>query len=324
MPHGVVAGDRDRDAFLGQLVGGEPCALEKGPRLVGDDLDALALLEGGADDAKGRAVAGRGQGSGVAVGHDGIAVGNEFRPVLAHGLVDRDILDVHVLGRAEPGREQVAQGGVAHLLPRPAHARDGPTQVDGRRPGLFQIGEKPVEAFLPGRLRLGRFAGGQIAAVGGRDANGRRAANHHGLQGIDGVGGVATHEIFLAVRQKTLVEQEQRLFVGGKGNVIGHLFGIRNQSAKHGSTPPPRRGGPGERFPREGRSGQGRRLPCPGLPLPQLLAQKFVDQARIGLSLGGFHDLADEKSHELGLAAPVGFHLGRVAGKHGVHGRFQG
>ena len=84
--HGIVAGDRDRDAFLGQLVGRQAGSLEKRPRFVGDDLDALALFEGGAD--------------GITIGRSQHALfrddaGDEFRRgdvegVVKNGYVFRD------------------------------------------------------------------------------------------------------------------------------------------------------------------------------------------------------------------------------------------
>ena len=56
---------------LEQLPGGQAGALEEGSRLVGEDVDCLPALDGGADDAEGGAVAGGGEGAGVAVGEDG-------------------------------------------------------------------------------------------------------------------------------------------------------------------------------------------------------------------------------------------------------------
>ena len=45
-----------------------------------------------------------------------------------------------------------------------------------------------------------------------------------------------------------------------------------------------------------------------GLPL-QLFGQQFIDHLGVGLAGGGFHDLADEKAHDLVLAGPVGRQL---------------
>ncbi len=66
----VVADQRHRDAVALQLPGGQPRPLQPGAGLVGEDRDLLAGLDRGADHAEGGAVAGGGQGPGVAVGED--------------------------------------------------------------------------------------------------------------------------------------------------------------------------------------------------------------------------------------------------------------
>src|ERR1019366_7944529 len=64
----VVGDDGGGDAVFHQLPGGEARALQKGSRLVGVDVNLLALFNGRADNSKSRAVAGGGERSGIAVG----------------------------------------------------------------------------------------------------------------------------------------------------------------------------------------------------------------------------------------------------------------
>ena len=88
----VVADDRDGDAVLHQLPGGEARALEEGAGLVGVDVDLVAALDGGADDAERGAVAAGGEGAGVAVGEDGAFLREERCAVGAHRACRRRCL----------------------------------------------------------------------------------------------------------------------------------------------------------------------------------------------------------------------------------------
>ena len=80
----ALGDDRGVDAVAHQLPRGQPGPLQERTRLVGEDRDALALLDRGADHAERRAVAGGGQRAGVAVGQHARAVGHhrgaEARP----------------------------------------------------------------------------------------------------------------------------------------------------------------------------------------------------------------------------------------------------
>ena len=67
----VVAEDGGGDVVVQQLPRGEAGALQVGAGLVGVDVDLVAALDGGADDAERGAVAAGGEGTGVAVGQDG-------------------------------------------------------------------------------------------------------------------------------------------------------------------------------------------------------------------------------------------------------------
>ena len=78
---GHVVGDYGRgNAVFHQLPGGQARALQEGTRLVGVDVNLLALFDGGADHAERGAVAGGGQRSGVAVGEHAAVAGISVAP----------------------------------------------------------------------------------------------------------------------------------------------------------------------------------------------------------------------------------------------------
>ncbi len=81
-----------------ELPGGEAGALQEGAGLVGEDVDLVAALDGGADDSEGGAVAAGGEGSGVAVGEDGAFLREEGCSVGSHGLAGGDVFVVHAAG----------------------------------------------------------------------------------------------------------------------------------------------------------------------------------------------------------------------------------
>ncbi len=80
----VVGNHRDRNVVLGQFPCGQTSALQKRPRLVGDDGDSLAGIDRSANNAEGRAVIPGGrQGARVAVRQHRRAVGNQLAAELA-------------------------------------------------------------------------------------------------------------------------------------------------------------------------------------------------------------------------------------------------
>ena len=91
----ALGDDRGVDALAHQLPRGQARALQERTRLVGDDRDPLALLDGRADHAERRAVAGRGQRAGVAVREHAGAVGHHRRAVPAHRPAVGDVLVVN-------------------------------------------------------------------------------------------------------------------------------------------------------------------------------------------------------------------------------------
>ena len=79
-----------------QAVRREPC--KKGTRFVGVDVNFFPCFDGGADDSERGAVAGRGQGTRIAVGEHAAACGHERGAVASHGLVGGDVFGVDALG----------------------------------------------------------------------------------------------------------------------------------------------------------------------------------------------------------------------------------
>lgn len=63
----VVGNQGDGNPFLNQFPRRQSGSLQERPGLVGDDRNTLASLDGRTDDAKRRTVAGRRQGTGIAV-----------------------------------------------------------------------------------------------------------------------------------------------------------------------------------------------------------------------------------------------------------------
>ena len=97
----VVADERGGDVVLDELPGGEARALVEGAGLVGEDVDLLAALDGGADDAERGAVAAGGERSGVAVGEDGAFL-REQRCAEGSELAEvGDVLVVEAVGEGD-------------------------------------------------------------------------------------------------------------------------------------------------------------------------------------------------------------------------------
>ena len=107
----VVAEDGGGDVVVEELPGGEAGSLEVGAGLVGEDVDLVAALDGGADDSEGGSVAAGGEGSGVAVGEDGALLGEERCAVGSHGLAGGDVFVVHPPGFGDEGGFDLGDGG---------------------------------------------------------------------------------------------------------------------------------------------------------------------------------------------------------------------
>ena len=114
----VVADQGDGDAPPLQLPGGQPGPLEQRPGLVGEDVERLALLVGGEDHGQGRAVVGRGQAAGVAVGQDPLPRREQLGAVAADRAAHGPVLLGDRVGLGQQPVEQRGRG-------RSASARAG-------------------------------------------------------------------------------------------------------------------------------------------------------------------------------------------------------
>ena len=171
--------------------------MQKGAGFVGEDVNTPALLDRRADDPQSGAVAAGGQGAGVAVSQnangscrgisagrgEGISQRQQRRAECAHSLAGLNVFLVHRVGLVEDFFLNLAEHGAGgqQAGKESLHAVDGPEKIDRGGTGSRQPGANLVE--LGGKLpRRGGF-GAQCAqgdAVGGRDADGRRATHHHG------------------------------------------------------------------------------------------------------------------------------------------------
>jgi hypothetical protein len=105
------------------------------------------------------------------------------------------------MARLRPG------GGAAlrhrQRLQERLHARQRPMQVHRRRPRRASVSQACCSAFV-----AGAFLQRQRHAVGGGDADQRRAAHQHGADGVGGVGEGAQVPRGVLVRQQRLVEDD--------------------------------------------------------------------------------------------------------------------
>ena len=210
-----------------QLIGGEARTLQKGPGLVGDDGDLLALRNRRTDGRKGRAVASGGQRPGVAVGHDRVAVTQQVHARLADGHAGLDILGVHNLGLGQPEGGQLVQAELRMLGPLGLHEAYGPAQVHRRGPGqgdLLQLGREQGPPVAAGRDKALDLARGQVAAIGRSDADGGRAAHHHDHQRLADVVDRFTDEPFLTRGQVALIQQDEGILFRRILNMLGHYL----------------------------------------------------------------------------------------------------
>src|SRR4030043_1612856 len=182
-PAGHVVGDQGhRNPELAELPDSQARPLQEWPRLIHEDVDLLALLMSGPDDAGCRAVAGCGQSAGVAVGQDGISVGDQ---VLTEGtdlLVGFQILRFDGLGLPDQAKPERSARQELILSVDTLHPLQSPEQVACGRPcpGQPFYGEVKLPVEIPGRVGAHDT---QRHTIGGRDPDGRGPANDHRLDG---------------------------------------------------------------------------------------------------------------------------------------------
>ena len=178
----VVAEDGGGDVVLHELPGGEARALEEGAGLVGEDVDLVAALDGGADDAEGGAVAAGGECSGVAVGEDCAFFGKEGCAVGTHLFAGGDVFVVHAAGFGDDGGFDLGDWSVfgGERVVEVADLVDSPEEIDGGGAGLGEgLGD---DGDFGGEVGDGG-GGAAVDADGhahrGGDADGRGAADDH-------------------------------------------------------------------------------------------------------------------------------------------------
>ena len=127
--------------------------MQEGPRLVGVDMDALALLDGRANNAQSGSVAAGGQRAGVAVREDSAFPRQQRAAECAHGLAGGNIFLVHGVGFGqdfflyldrEARRSQQSRKEALHAV-------DGPEEINGGGAGAGQAGADRLEF----RARIG-------------------------------------------------------------------------------------------------------------------------------------------------------------------------
>ena len=138
--------------------------LQERTRLVGVNVNLLALLNRRTDYAQRGAVPGGSQCSSVAVGQHSAFVGHQRGTVSSHGLVGGDVFGVHALGFFDEILLDLRDGSNAHPLELFLHAADGPEEIHGRRTGFaddvadlvefaFQVADGFCFGILDGRAQ---------------------------------------------------------------------------------------------------------------------------------------------------------------------------
>ena len=141
-----------------------------------------------------------------------------------HAVIGGPVLRVDGAGLREQFSRRVAAPQTVHC---PAHALEGPEEIDRRGTGARQPFQVGVQVAAPvGSMVLEGVPGRQNHTVGRRNADGRCPANHHGCNGLGhGRGTVAGDEAGL-IRQVALVEEMQAPVVPDEGVVRVHGKGV--------------------------------------------------------------------------------------------------
>ena len=191
----VVRDQRDRNVVLHQLPCREARALQEGAGFVGEDLNALAALDGGADDTERGAVAGRGQGSGVAVREHAAGVGHQRCAIGPHGAIGGNVFGVDGPRLVDECLLDDGNRAAADLLKAALHAANGPEEIHGGRTSFAHdpadLAQTVAEIGDAGDVQVTRAQGD---AHGSGHADRRRAAHDHGADRVgDGFIGWAVH-----------------------------------------------------------------------------------------------------------------------------------
>ena len=215
-----VRDERVRHAGLGQLPGGQSCALQVRPCLVDPDVERATGVVGDLDDPEGRPELPAGERPGVAVGEDpqrtvgrhGQGREAELRqPSVVGGRLQDDRVG---LGPEGVGDRPAVVGQVAHRFVAGHHPVDRPAQVDRGRARLderigaaAERGPAGVRSAVPDAL-------GRERQPDGRDLPDRRGAAHdHLADRIGDLTGRAVLDLDQGVGELPLVDQDQRAAV---------------------------------------------------------------------------------------------------------------
>ena len=234
----VVADDGGGDVVGHQFPGGEARALEERTGFVGVDVDALALLDGGADDAESGAVAAGGKCAGVAVGEDAAFFRKQQLAPNAPMALQAAMSSSYMawasarsfsldfgqgLRRAEQAREEAL------------HAVDGPEEIDGGGAGG---GQARADFFEFGREVLCAGCGGlqraEGDAVGGGDADGGSAADDHGDDDLGNLFVGGGEDVALLERELGLIDEADAF--GGPGKGGNHALPVYPAAQSAGKT----------------------------------------------------------------------------------------
>ena len=92
----VVAENGRRNVVLHQLPGCKAGTLQIGTRLIGEDVDLMATLHRGTDHAQRRAIAARGESTGIAMGEDSALLREQVSSERAQLLTGGDVFVIHL------------------------------------------------------------------------------------------------------------------------------------------------------------------------------------------------------------------------------------
>src|ERR1039458_6104624 len=237
----VVADERGRNVVLDQLPGREARALVERTGLVGEDVDLLALFDGGADDAQSGTIAAGCQCAGIAMGEHGALLGEKSGTECAELAQVGDVLVVEAAGEGNDLLLDLRDGGVAggELGVEVADLVDAPEDIDGGGAG-FGEGAADIVDFggEGGEVRRGTAVDAKGDAHGGGDANSHGATDDHVLDNAGDLLVVGGKDVGLLERELGLVEEIDAFrepFEGGNHAAPfyrGQRPGVGGQSAR--------------------------------------------------------------------------------------------
>ena len=159
--------------------------MQKWPGFVGEDVDLLALLDGGADHAERGAITSGSKRPGVAVGENPAFRGHEGCAVASHGLISGDVFGVHAFGFVDQFLLDLLEGADAQALEFLCHATNRPEEIHRGGPRFTQDDAGLVEVALQVGNGFGcRVLDGKRDAHGGGHADGGRSAHDHGYDHV--------------------------------------------------------------------------------------------------------------------------------------------